>query len=160
MNPIVVAKQLGSLDRLAGGRLTAGLALGGWPDDYEASGLPLQGRGQRFDAMLTTMRRVWAGEIEGAAGPMPALAGDRPGLLVGGLVAASFRRVAALADGWVAPFFGGVGSWGIAPQPLPQREDASRRRLESPPGQSPGSKRLLEAPGGPVAGLIRLGEDD
>jgi alkanesulfonate monooxygenase SsuD/methylene tetrahydromethanopterin reductase-like flavin-dependent oxidoreductase (luciferase family) len=105
-NAAVLAKQLASVDRLSGGRLTAGLALGGWPEDYAASEAPLTGRGARFDEMLATMKRVWAGEIAGAAGPMLALPSGRPAVLIGGLVAASFARVAAVGDGWVAPFFG------------------------------------------------------
>jgi alkanesulfonate monooxygenase SsuD/methylene tetrahydromethanopterin reductase-like flavin-dependent oxidoreductase (luciferase family) len=105
-NPVVLAKQLASVDRLSGGRLTAGLALGGWPADYAASGVSERGRGAVFDDMLGTMRRVWAGEVSGASGPIPALPPGRPGLLLGGLVPAAFARVAATADGWVAPFFG------------------------------------------------------
>jgi len=105
-NAVVLAKQLASLDELSGGRLTTGLALGGWPEDFAASELPVAGRGKTFEAMLATMRRVWSGELEGAGGPMPTLASGRPGLLIGGLVAASFARVARLAEGWVAPFFG------------------------------------------------------
>src|SRR5687767_3743770 len=37
-NGVVLAKQLASLDRLSGGRLTAGLGLGGWPDDHAVVG--------------------------------------------------------------------------------------------------------------------------
>jgi alkanesulfonate monooxygenase SsuD/methylene tetrahydromethanopterin reductase-like flavin-dependent oxidoreductase (luciferase family) len=105
-NAVVLAKQLGSLDRLSGGRLTVGLALGGWPDDYAASGIPLRGRGATFDGMLSTMRRVWAGEVDGSSGAIAALPGARPAVLFGGLVPAAFARAASLGDGWVAPFFG------------------------------------------------------
>jgi alkanesulfonate monooxygenase SsuD/methylene tetrahydromethanopterin reductase-like flavin-dependent oxidoreductase (luciferase family) len=106
INPVLVAKQLASIDRLSVGRLTAGLALGGWPEDAEASGIELGGRGPVLDAMLATMRRVWDGKVSGAAGPMPALPEGRPGVLFGGLTPASFRRVASSGLGWVAPFFG------------------------------------------------------
>jgi alkanesulfonate monooxygenase SsuD/methylene tetrahydromethanopterin reductase-like flavin-dependent oxidoreductase (luciferase family) len=105
-NALVLAKQLASLDRLSGGRLTAGLALGGWPEDYAASEIPPGGRGARFEEMLSTMRRVWAGEVAGASGPMPRLPSGRPAVLVGGLAPVAFARAAALGDGWVAPFFG------------------------------------------------------
>lgn len=105
-NAVALAKQLASVHELSGGRLTAGLGLGGWPEDYAASETPLAGRGAAFDAMLATMRRAWAGEIAGASGPMPALPGGRPSVLLGGLVPAAFARVAAVGDGWVAPFFG------------------------------------------------------
>lgn len=97
-NPVLLAKQLASVDNLSEGRLTAGLGMGGWPADYDASGVPQTGKGATFDAALDAMRRVWAGELTSADG--------RPRLLIGGLVPASFRRVAALGEGWVAPAFG------------------------------------------------------
>jgi alkanesulfonate monooxygenase SsuD/methylene tetrahydromethanopterin reductase-like flavin-dependent oxidoreductase (luciferase family) len=105
-NALVLAKQLASVDQLSGGRLTVGLALGGWPEDYAASELPQAGRGATFEEMLATMRRAWAGEVAGASGPMPALPGGRPAVLLGGLMPAAFARAAGLAEGWVAPFFG------------------------------------------------------
>jgi alkanesulfonate monooxygenase SsuD/methylene tetrahydromethanopterin reductase-like flavin-dependent oxidoreductase (luciferase family) len=106
-NAVVLAKQLASVDRLADGRLTPGLALGGWPEDYAASDAPLTGRGRLFDETIATLRRVWAGELTGASGPIgPTPGRPRPRLLLGGLVPASYARVAALADGWIAPSFG------------------------------------------------------
>ena len=39
-NPVLLAKQMASVERLSGGRLTAGLGLGGWPEDYAASRAP------------------------------------------------------------------------------------------------------------------------
>jgi alkanesulfonate monooxygenase SsuD/methylene tetrahydromethanopterin reductase-like flavin-dependent oxidoreductase (luciferase family) len=105
-NAALLAKQMASVDRLSGGRLTAGLGFGAWPEDYAASEVPFAGRGARFDAMLATMRRVWAGEVDGASGPMPALPDGRPGVLVGGAVPAAFARAATLGQGWVAPLFG------------------------------------------------------
>ena len=103
---VVLAKQLASLDRISEGRLTAGLALGGWPEDYEASATPLAGRGAAFEEMLVTMRRAWAGEISGAAGPMPGMPAGRPSVLLGAIAPVGFRRAAAHGEGWVAPFFG------------------------------------------------------
>jgi alkanesulfonate monooxygenase SsuD/methylene tetrahydromethanopterin reductase-like flavin-dependent oxidoreductase (luciferase family) len=105
-NPIVLAKQVASVDQLSGGRLTAGLALGGWPEDYVASEVSLSARGATFEATLAAMRQVWSGVVSGASGPMPALPTGRPTVLIGGLVPASFARVAVHADGWVAPSFG------------------------------------------------------
>lgn len=83
-----------------------GLGLGGWPEDYAASEVPLRGRGAALEAALETMRTVWAGAYAGASGPLPALPERRPGLLLGGLVPAAHRRVARRAQGWVAPSFG------------------------------------------------------
>jgi alkanesulfonate monooxygenase SsuD/methylene tetrahydromethanopterin reductase-like flavin-dependent oxidoreductase (luciferase family) len=105
-NAVVLAKQLASVDRLSGGRLTAGLALGGWPEDYEASEVSRRGLGAEMDAMVATMQQAWDGKLAGASGPMPALPPDRPGLLFGGLVPAAFTRAATVGQGWIAPSFG------------------------------------------------------
>jgi alkanesulfonate monooxygenase SsuD/methylene tetrahydromethanopterin reductase-like flavin-dependent oxidoreductase (luciferase family) len=94
-NPLLLAKQLSSIVRLSGGRLTAGLGMGGWPADYEASGVPLSGRGVRFDRELAGIDQAWQ------------VTGDRPRVVLGGTVPASFTRAAAqMSDGWVAPLFG------------------------------------------------------
>jgi alkanesulfonate monooxygenase SsuD/methylene tetrahydromethanopterin reductase-like flavin-dependent oxidoreductase (luciferase family) len=103
---VALAKQLASVDRLSGGRLTAGLALGGWPEDYQASEVPARGLGATMDAMVATMQAAWDGKLDGASGPMPALPPDRPGLLFGGLVPAAFARAATVGQGWIAPSFG------------------------------------------------------
>lgn len=105
-NAVALAKQLASLDHISGGRLTAGLGFGGWPQDHEVSGVPISGRGALFDEMLATMRRVWDGGVSGASGPIPPHPPGRPRLLIGGFVPASFRRVAAIGEGWVGPSFG------------------------------------------------------
>ena len=105
-NAVVVAKQIASLDRLSEGRITAGLALGGWPEDYTASGAPATRKGATFDAMLEVMQAIWKGDVEGASGPIPALGAARPGLLFGGFVDATFARAARHGSGWIAPFFG------------------------------------------------------
>ena len=42
-NPRLLAKQISSVVRVSGGRFTAGLGMGGWPADYEASGITPNG---------------------------------------------------------------------------------------------------------------------
>src|SRR6266540_2721842 len=105
-NAVLLGKQLASLERLSGGRLTVGMGLGGWPRDREASELPRRRLGAVMDGMLSTMRQVWDGDVSGASGPMPALPPGRPGLLFGGFAPASFERMAAVGQGWVAQSFG------------------------------------------------------
>jgi alkanesulfonate monooxygenase SsuD/methylene tetrahydromethanopterin reductase-like flavin-dependent oxidoreductase (luciferase family) len=58
-NAVLLAKHLASVERLSGGRLTAGLGMGGWPADYEASDVPLAGRAALFDTSLAAMKRTW-----------------------------------------------------------------------------------------------------
>ena len=94
-NAVLLAKQLSSVARLSGGRLTAGLGMGGWPADYEASGVPLAGRGAGFEAALAAMQRAWDET------------GVRPRILLGGTVRTSLARAATeMSEGWVAPLFG------------------------------------------------------
>ena len=95
-NASLLAKQAATLDSLSGGRLTLGVGLGGRPDDYAASGVPMTNRGERMDAALARMKEVWAGD---EIGP-PTIGDSGPELLVGGSVDASFRRAARFGDGW------------------------------------------------------------
>ncbi|MFE6865338.1 LLM class flavin-dependent oxidoreductase [Kitasatospora sp. NPDC057692] len=104
-NPILFAKQLASIDLISGGRLTAGLGIGGWPDDFAVSGAPTKGHGRLFDDALLEMRRVWDGEVASVSGPTPLPGKGRPKLLIGGLIQAGYDRAARFGDGWVAPTF-------------------------------------------------------
>ncbi|MFI0484052.1 LLM class flavin-dependent oxidoreductase [Actinomadura sp. 9N215] len=102
-NAALLAKQAATVNHLSGGRLVLGMAVGGYEDDYLASGVPFAGRGRRFDAMLDEMTRIWAGEARGAAGaigPRPGVPSDR--LVFGGHGERPFARVAARGGGWIA----------------------------------------------------------
>jgi alkanesulfonate monooxygenase SsuD/methylene tetrahydromethanopterin reductase-like flavin-dependent oxidoreductase (luciferase family) len=106
-NPAMVAKQVLSLDALAGGgRTVLGIALGGREDDYEISDIDMSTRGQWHDDALERIRAIWNGdgELEAKTGPRPQ--GDGPTLLVGGYVAKSLERAAKFGDGWTQ---GGAG---------------------------------------------------
>ena len=100
-NAALLAKQAASLDALAGGRLTLGMAVGGRQDDFEVSGVDFHHRGQSFDHQLEAMRRYWSGENVGFAGAIgPQAPGGRPKVVIGGRADASFHR-AAQFDGWM-----------------------------------------------------------
>jgi alkanesulfonate monooxygenase SsuD/methylene tetrahydromethanopterin reductase-like flavin-dependent oxidoreductase (luciferase family) len=102
-NAALLAKQAASIDRLSGGRFVLGVGLGGRDDDFSASGISTDGRGRRFTEQLGEIKRVWSGEergFAGAIGPEPVRAGG-PELILGGGSAATFRRVARFADGWI-----------------------------------------------------------
>ena len=102
-NTAQLAKEVATLDRLSGGRLVLGLALGGRDDDYRAAGVPTEGRGARLEAQIEEMRRIWRGDklgYAGAIGPSP-VRPDGPPLVLGGGVPASFDRAARHAEGWI-----------------------------------------------------------
>lgn len=103
-NGTILAKQLATVDSIAGGRLTVGIAVGGRQDDYEATASPFHERGRVFDHQLAEMRAVWNGEsrgFAGAVGPGPVRPGEPP-LLLGGTSDAAFRRTAEYGAGWIA----------------------------------------------------------
>ena len=54
-NGALLAKQLATVDSIANGRLTVGIAVGGRPDDYTSTGTDFDGRGAAFDAQLAEL---------------------------------------------------------------------------------------------------------
>jgi alkanesulfonate monooxygenase SsuD/methylene tetrahydromethanopterin reductase-like flavin-dependent oxidoreductase (luciferase family) len=96
VNPVVLAKQVASLHKISDGRMTLGIGLGGREDDYEIAGVDTSTRGKDLDAMLERMKEVWEGD---EVGPEQE---TQPRVLVGGSVAASFKRAARFGDGWIA----------------------------------------------------------
>ncbi|MQA84874.1 MAG: LLM class flavin-dependent oxidoreductase [Streptosporangiales bacterium] len=103
VNAALLAKQAATVNHLSGGRLVLGMAVGGYEDDYEASGVPFSERGRRFDQMLAEMTRIWAGEsrgFAGAIGPSPGV--SRSQIIFGGLGGRAYARVATWGAGWIA----------------------------------------------------------
>jgi alkanesulfonate monooxygenase SsuD/methylene tetrahydromethanopterin reductase-like flavin-dependent oxidoreductase (luciferase family) len=96
-NDALLAKQAATLDALAGGRLTLGLALGARRDDYMAAGVDYAARGRRLDEQLAALRSHWQDE---RIGPRPAQPGGPP-ILVGGLNDSAYARAARYADGYI-----------------------------------------------------------
>ncbi|MCU1415421.1 MAG: putative oxidoreductase [Microbacteriaceae bacterium] len=58
-NPVVLAKELATLDRLSGGRLILGVGLGWLEEEFEAIGVPFENRGRRTDEYLDAMAELW-----------------------------------------------------------------------------------------------------
>jgi alkanesulfonate monooxygenase SsuD/methylene tetrahydromethanopterin reductase-like flavin-dependent oxidoreductase (luciferase family) len=102
--PVLLAKQAATLDRLSGGRFTLGLGLGGWEDDYRAVGADIRRRGRRLDEQMAILRGIWSGEPVGpgigAVGPAPTRRGG-PEVLFGGFTAPALARVARWGDGFL-----------------------------------------------------------
>ena len=111
--PVPVAKTLAAIDRLSGGRLLAAVGPGSSAEDYAAVGLDFAERWQRFDEAVGVLRALWRADgapfvgrfysTEGLAlEPRPAQANGPP-IWVGSWGSESgLRRVARLADGWLA----------------------------------------------------------
>ncbi len=111
--PLLMAKQVATLDVLSGGRLLLGLGVGWLAEEFAAMGTDFARLGARFDDYLRAMRKVWSGETVEHDGeflqwsgfmshPRPAQRPNPP-VLIGGTSDRAFRRVAELGDGWIAP---------------------------------------------------------
>jgi probable F420-dependent oxidoreductase len=108
-NPLVLAKELATLDRLSGGRVELGLGVGWLKEEFEALGVAWARRGARNDEYVAAMRALWAqphAEYHGefvdfdpvTCSPRP-VHGDVP-VLVGGDTDAAIRRAVRIADGY------------------------------------------------------------
>jgi alkanesulfonate monooxygenase SsuD/methylene tetrahydromethanopterin reductase-like flavin-dependent oxidoreductase (luciferase family) len=62
--PVALAKTLGAIDRLSGGRLLAAVGPGSSAQDYEAVGIPFEERGPRFEEAIQALRALWHPEDE------------------------------------------------------------------------------------------------
>jgi probable F420-dependent oxidoreductase len=120
-NPVVLAKQLASLDLIADGRLLLGLASGWYKREFDAVGVPFRGRGRIMDRNLEILRRLWTEEQVNGEYPPHLLRGanlspkppHQPPILIGGYVDRVLKR-AALNGGWLTYFYtpeGFARSW-------------------------------------------------
>ena len=112
-NPVVLAQQLATLDRIAEGRFILGVGIGadtpGTRAEFEAAGVPFEKRVGRMLEGLRLCRALWSGEPvdwegrwtvrQGALAPTPHTAGGPP-VWVGGSVRASRERAGRRFDGW------------------------------------------------------------
>ncbi|MBW2314987.1 MAG: LLM class F420-dependent oxidoreductase [Deltaproteobacteria bacterium] len=108
-HPLEVAKTVGTVARLSGGRVALGVGAGWIREEYDALGVPFAGRGKRMNEMFEVMRKAWSGAMVehrgehfdlGAFQMTPAPEAHVP-IWVGGLSKHAFRRAGALGDGWI-----------------------------------------------------------
>jgi probable F420-dependent oxidoreductase len=108
-NPVVLAKELATLDHLSGGRVELGLGVGWLEEEFQALGVPWERRGARNDEYVAAMKALWAGPHAEYHGEFvdfePATCSPRPvngtiPILVGGDTPAAIRRAARIADGY------------------------------------------------------------
>jgi probable F420-dependent oxidoreductase len=89
-NPVVVAKQAASLDRLSGGRLTLGVGVGWSREEFTALGVPFEHRAARTAEYVAAMRTLWRDDVASFDGkfvgfdsirvnPRPVLRSSYPG---------------------------------------------------------------------------------
>ena len=109
-NPLVLAKELASLDVLSGGRVMFGVGIGYLKPEFDALGIPFEDKGPRTEEYLRAMIAIWSmdkPEFQGRfarfggvqARPQP-LQKPHPPIVFGGRTPAAYSRAARLASGW------------------------------------------------------------
>ncbi|MEM7002766.1 MAG: LLM class F420-dependent oxidoreductase [Pseudomonadota bacterium] len=108
-NPLVLAKELATLDVLSNGRVELGLGVGWLKEEFDALGVPWARRGARNDEYIAAMRALWAGPHAEFHGEFvdfpPATCSPRPvnndiPIIVGGDSDVALARAVRLADGY------------------------------------------------------------
>jgi len=109
--PVLLAKQLASVDAMSAGRLVLGVGAGWMAEEFAALGVPFADRGRRLDEFLTVLRLCWSGEPGEFRGRYYQVPDDmfcypvpvrRVPVLVGGMSRPALRRAAVSGDGWLA----------------------------------------------------------
>ncbi len=109
-NPVVLAKEIGSLDVLCDGRLLFGIGAGYLHQEFAALGVDFETRGARTDEYIDVMRTLWTMEKPRFSGsfvnfadidaqPRPVQSGGPP-VIVGGASPAAMRRTVTHGNGW------------------------------------------------------------
>jgi probable F420-dependent oxidoreductase len=132
-HPVLLAKQLASIDVLSAGRLIVGIGVGHVQRELEALGASLADRGARTEEHLAAMRALWDEEAPGFAGRFVSFDGvierprpvqrPHPPVVWGGHGPAAYRRAASSGAGWYG--------WGLEPEQVAEAvaelRDASAR---------------------------------
>lgn len=111
--PVALAKTLGAVDILSGGRLVVGVGPGSSARDYAAVGIPFEERWKRLDESILALRALWGRDTTPFTGHFYSTEGislqpypvqpNGPPLWIGSWGSdAGLRRVARLGDGWLA----------------------------------------------------------
>lgn len=166
-NPLVLAKQLASVDVVSGGRLIAGVGAGYLVPEFEALGVPMERRGQRMDDYIRAMRAIWTQRPASCEGEFISFRGvtacpqpvqrTGPPIVVGGESPAALRRAATMGNGWYG--------FGLTLDETRHTIEALRRTVET--HQRPAELGVLEISVTPVgtfdersvAGYAALGVD-
>lgn len=126
-NPLILAKELATIDVLSGGRLIVGVGAGWLAEEHAALGAPFKERGAATDESLRIIRCLWTEERPRFAGRFfefpEMLFGPRPvqqptpPIWVGGTTARALQRAAEFGDGWLPIWHKPTGR-GFSPEAL------------------------------------------
>lgn len=106
-HPLAIARMTSTLQTIARGRLLLGVGSGWLREEFDALGVPFEGRGERFDETISVLRTAWRGGEFSHSGSCYSFDRvmlspseiDVP-LILGGNTERALRRAARIGDGW------------------------------------------------------------
>ncbi len=116
-NPLVLAKEVATLDHLSGGRVELGVGVGWLEEEFAALGVPFARRGARTDEYIEVLRALWDGDHASHHGEFvsfddvssnPKPVHGRVPIHIGGHTRVAAERAGRIGDG----FFPGKGDIG------------------------------------------------
>jgi len=109
-NPVILAKELASVDVISNGRLIAGFGAGYVSAEFAAAGVPMAGRGARMEDYIRALRALWSMDRPAYQGRFASFSGidtqprprqrPAPPIVIGGEAPAALRRALTMAEGW------------------------------------------------------------
>ena len=136
-DPIALAKQIATLDRLSQGRVVLGIGYGWNEDEMESHGVDPRRRRAHVREVMLAMEALWSNDVASYEGEFVRFAPSwqwpkpvqrpRPPVLIGGAPGPKlFDAIAEYADGWIP-----IGGAGVR-EALPTLRDAMERRGRDP----------------------------
>ena len=100
--PLVLAKQIATLDSLSNGRVMIGVGIGWNKKEFDLLGYDFKNRSKTVAENINIMKKMWTGEYskqDYSCEPMP-VSHNGPPILIGGQSTEALKRVASIGDGW------------------------------------------------------------
>jgi probable F420-dependent oxidoreductase len=100
--PLVLAKQIATLDSLSNGRVVIGVGIGWNKQEFDLLGCDFKNRSKTVAENIGIMRKMWDGDYSKqgySCEPMP-VSDNGPPILIGGQSDGALKRVASIGDGW------------------------------------------------------------
>jgi len=109
-NPVLVAKQVGTVAYMSGERVAVGVGTGWMEEEFELLGQDFRARGKRMNEQIEILRKLWKGGMVEHHGerygfdrlelsPVPR---SPVPIYIGGVSDAAMKRAARIGDGWIA----------------------------------------------------------
>jgi probable F420-dependent oxidoreductase len=108
-NPVVLAKEVATLDVMSGGRMLLGVGVGWLEEEFAVIGASFPDRGRRTDEYVEAMRALWSQDMATFSGDTvsfrdailrPRPVDGRVPVIIGGHTPAAARRAGRLGDGF------------------------------------------------------------